>query len=209
MIDFTKHFERVYVINLDRRPDRYESFKQELAKHNIVDVERFSAVDGTTILANNIPLLAGEIGVLESHLAIIKKCKEDGIKNVLILEDDVYFTPEVNNLDEYLNSVPNDWDFIYFGGNHVYGTPPELVNEKIIKLNFTVALQCVAINHTMFDIIEAILPKMRKQVDAYYADLHKTFNAYGFYPNMAKQTAGFSDIQNRNVDYTNFFRDEK
>ncbi len=209
MIDFTKYFERVYVINLDRRPDRYESFKQELAKHNIADVDRFSAVDGTTILANKIPLLAGEIGVLESHLAIIKKCKEDGVKNVLILEDDVYFTPEINNLDEYINSVPNDWDFIYFGGNHVYGKPPELVNEKIIKLNFTVALQCVAINNTMFDVIEAILPNMRKQVDAYYADLHDTFKAYGFYPNMAKQTAGFSDIQNRNVDYTNFFNDEK
>lgn len=209
MIDFTKYFERVYVINLDRRPDRYESFKQELVKHNIADVERFSAVDGTTILANKIPLLAGEIGVLESHLAIIKKCKEDGVKNVLILEDDVYFTPEINNLDEYINSVPNDWDFIYFGGNHVYGKPPELVNEKIIKLNFTVALQCVAINNTMFDVIEAILPNMRKQVDAYYADLHDTFKAYGFYPNMAKQTAGFSDIQNRNVDYTNFFNDEK
>lgn len=207
MVNLSKYFDRVYVINLDRRPDRYEAFKKEIAKYGIENVERFSAVDGTTIMANNIPLLAGEIGVLESHLEIIKKCREDGVKNVLILEDDVYFSNEMLKLDEYMNNVPSDWDFIYFGGNHVYGQPPKYINDKIVKLNFTVALQCVAINSSMFEIIEAILPKRKKQVDAYYAELHNRFNAYCFYPNMAKQTAGYSDIQNRNVDYSNYFKD--
>jgi hypothetical protein len=206
-VNLKKYFDKVYVINLDRRPDRYESFKKEIGKYDIESIERFSAVDGTTIMSNGIPLLSGEIGVLESHLNIVKKCVEEGVKNVLILEDDVYFTDEILKLDEYMSMVPKDWDFIYFGGNHVYGTPPEPINDKIIKLNFTVALQCVAINSSIFEVIEAVLPKRKKQVDGYYADLHKTFNAYGFYPNMAKQVAGFSDIQNRNVDYSNFFRD--
>ena len=207
MIDLKKHFDKIYVINLDRRPDRYEKFKEEMLKHGIENVERFSAIDGTTITANGTPLLAGEIGVLLSHLEIIKKSREEGLNNVLIMEDDVYFSNEITKLDEYMSTVPSDWDFIYFGGNHVYGQPPMLVNEKLIKLNYTVALQCVAINNSMFEVIEAILPKMKKQVDAYYAELHDTFNAYGFYPNMAKQTAGFSDIQNRNVDYSNYFKD--
>ena len=206
MIDLTKYFDKIYVINLDRRPDRYEAFENEMKKYGVENIERFSAIDGTTIMANNIPLLAGEIGVLESHLMIIKKSREEGLKNILILEDDVYFTDEILKLDEYMSLIPKVWDFIYFGGNHVYGTPPELINEKIIKLNYTVALQCVAINHTIFDVIEAILPKRMKQVDAYYAELHNTFDAYGFYPSMAKQTAGFSDIQNRNVDYSNYFK---
>jgi hypothetical protein len=204
MVNLTKYFDKIYVINLDRRLDRYDSFKKEMSKYGIENVERFSAIDGST-LVNNTSLLSGEIGVLQSHLEIIKKCKEDNLKNVLILEDDVYFLNEILKLDNYMSLVPNDWDFIYFGGNHVYGTPPEIINEKIIRLNYTVALQCVAINNSMFDVIEAVLPKMKKQVDGYYADLHKTFNAYGFYPSMAKQIAGFSDIQNRNVDYSNFF----
>ena len=207
MIDFKKYFDKVYVINLDRRPDRFDSFKKELEKYGIEEVERFSAIDGTTIMSNEIPLLAGELGVLESHLQIIKKCREENVKNVLILEDDVYFTNEILKLDEYINNVPSDWDFIYFGGNHVYGQPPHLINDKVIKLNFTVALQCVAINSSMFEIIESVLTKRKKQVDAYYAELHNRFNAYGFYPNMAKQTNGFSDIQNRNVDYSNFFNE--
>jgi hypothetical protein len=205
MINLKNYFDRVYVINLDRRPDRFESFNKELEKHGIEEVERFSAIDGTTIMSNGIPLLVGELGVLESHHQIIKKCIEDNVKNVLILEDDVYFTNEILKLDDYIKSVPSDWDFIYFGGNHVYGEPPHLINDKIIKLNFTVALQCVAINSSMFEIIDSILLKRKKQVDAYYAELHNRFNAYGFYPNMAKQTAGFSDIQNRYIDYSNFF----
>ena len=207
MINLKKYFDKVYVINLDRRPDRFETFEKELSKYDIQHVEKFSAIDGSTIENNNSPILSGELGVLESHLEIIKKCKEENVKNVLILEDDVYFTDEVLNLDEYMAKVPSDWDFIYFGGNHVYGQKPEMLNDKIIKLNFTVALQCVAINNSMFEIIEMVLSKKQKQVDAYYAELHNRFNAYGFYPNMAKQKAGFSDIQNRNVDYSNFFTD--
>jgi hypothetical protein len=104
-------------------------------------------------------------------------------------------------------SVPNDWDFIYFGGNHKYGKPLERVNDKIVKLNYTVALQCVAIKNSMFEIIEMILTKMAKQVDTYYAELHDTFNAYGVVPSIAKQKIGFSDIQNRLVDYNMFFTD--
>jgi hypothetical protein len=207
MIDLKKHFEKVYVINLDRRPDRYDEFITELVKHKIDVVERFSAIDGNGFIDKNEKLLAGELGVLMSHLEIIKKCKEEKVKNVLILEDDVCFTDEINNLDEYMSNTPNDWDFIYFGGNHKYGQPPQLINDKIIKLNYTVALQCVAINNSVFDVIEIILSKMEKQVDAYYAELHNRFSAYGFYPNMAKQKLGFSDIQNRMVDYTNFFTD--
>jgi len=207
MVNLKKYFDAIYVINLDRRPDRYKSFLKEIEKFSITEVERFPAVDGATIMSNDISLLAGELGVLESHLCIIQKCKKNGFNNVLILEDDVYFTEEILKLDDYMSMVPSDWDFIYFGGNHVYGQPPKLINDKIIKLNFTVALQCVAINSSMFDIIERVLPKRQRQVDAYYAELHNRFNVYGFYPNMAKQTAGFSDIQNRNVDYSNYFRD--
>ena len=73
MVDFSKYFDKIYVINLDRRPDRYEAFQREMSKYGIENVERFSAIDGTTIMTNNMKLLLGELGVLESHLEIIKK----------------------------------------------------------------------------------------------------------------------------------------
>jgi len=206
MIDLKKYFDRLYCINLDKRPDRYEDAIAEFNKFNIVNVERFSGIDGS-LIKNDSRLLSGELGILETHNSIIKKVKEDLLNSVLVMEDDVYFTDEINNVDEYMKAVPDDWDFIYFGGNHVYGQPPVKINDKILKLNFTVALHCVAIKSTVFDEIIELLPRHNIQVDGCYGNLQKKYNGYAFYPNMAKQRNGFSDIQNRNVDYTTFFND--
>jgi GR25 family glycosyltransferase involved in LPS biosynthesis len=204
MINLNEYFEKIYCINLERRLDRYESVLNEFNKFNIQGVEIYSAIDGNTII-NNSSLLNGELGILETHYNIIKSCKEHGVKNVLILEDDIYFTEEINKLNDYMQSVPKDWDLLYFGGNHIYGNPPTKINDKILKLNFTVALHCVAINESIYDAILAVLPLRKKQVDTYYAQLQSGYNGYSFYPNMAKQKADYSDIQNKFVDYTNYF----
>lgn len=206
MLDFNRFFDKTYVINLDRRPDRYSQFLSELKKYDISGVNRYSAIDGSNYVSDY-GLLPGELGILMTHHSIITECMVNNVNNVLLIEDDVYFTDEIANIEDYISKVPSDWDFIYFGGNHKYSKPPELINDRVIKLNYTVALQCVAINKTMFEIIDSILSKKRKQVDTYYAELHDRFNAYGFYPSMAKQRVGFSDIQNRNVDYNNYFND--
>ena len=63
----------------------------------------------------------------------------------------------------------------------------------------------MSILSTYFDkILEITKPRM-KAVDSYYSELHPTINAYGFTPNMAFQTPGYSDIQERYVDYNEFF----
>jgi GR25 family glycosyltransferase involved in LPS biosynthesis len=100
MVNLSKYFDKIYVINLDRRPDRYESFKTEMCKFGIKNIEKFSAIDGNLITQNNVKLLAGEIGILQSHLTIIKKCKEEGLNNVLIMEDDVFFSDEIDDTSD-------------------------------------------------------------------------------------------------------------
>ena len=207
MIDLTKYFDKIYVINLDKRSDRLSDFHEEIKNFDIYGVERFSAIDGVIHHNEDSKILTGEIGILMSHLEIIKNAHAEGLNNILILEDDVIFTDEINKLDEYMDEVPKNWDFIYFGGNHVYGEKPIKISDRILKLNGTVALQCVALNKSLFETLLILLPQMKKQVDAYYADLHDVYNAYGFFPNMAKQKAGYSDIQNGFVDYTNYFKD--
>lgn len=204
MINLNEYFEKVYCINLDRRPDRYKIVTEEFKKFDMKGVERYSAIDGN-ILENNSPLLNGELGILETHYNIIKTCKENNVKNVLIIEDDVYFTNEITLIEDYLKLVPNDWDLLYFGGNHTYGTPPIKINDKVLKLNFSVALHCVAINQSIYDAILTLLPLKKKQVDSYYGQLQNGYNGYCFYPNIAKQKADFSDIQNKFVDYNNYF----
>lgn len=201
------YFENIYCVNLKTRKDRWWQTTEEFKKFNISNVKRYNATDGSKVANPNPRLLKGELGILLTHINLIEMAKKRNYSNIMIMEDDVYFTDELLKLEEYMNLVPENWDLLYFGANHVYGKLPlEMVNEKIAKLNFSVGLQCVVVKNTMFDKILDLIPNLEKQVDAYYADLHKDNNCFGFQPNIALQREGFSDIQGRNVNYDSFFK---
>jgi GR25 family glycosyltransferase involved in LPS biosynthesis len=202
-------FDEIYCINLKNREDRWKSFLNEMERLNITNVKRFDAVNGRELdysnLIYNRNLLPGELGVLMSHINLIKEAKEKNLESILIMEDDVYFTDEIYKLNDYLNSVPEDWNFIYFGGNHGQYTP-EIVNNRTCRLKNSFGLQCVAIKNTMYDRILNDAIKLEKQIDVYYASYQSENKSYCFNPNMALQKVDYSDIQNRVVDYTHFFK---
>ena len=126
------YFDKIYCINLDRRTDRWEKCKTQFDKHGI-NVERFSALDGDKLEYSNKRLLPGEIGIIRSNLELVKKAKENNYKNILIFEDDVEFADDLNEkFEKYIKQVPEDWSFLYLGGNHVGGTHP--VNRNLHKI---------------------------------------------------------------------------
>ena len=157
-------------------------------------------------LINNTNLLDGELGILETHIELITRCKQENIKSILIFEDDVVFSKKIKDIEKFINDVPEDWDMIYFGGNHTYGKKLEHIKNDVYQLNFTVSLHCVALKNTIYDEVLNLLSKKEKQVDNYYTELQQKYNCYGFYPNLAFQTQDFSDIQNKFVDYSIFFK---
>jgi glycosyl transferase family 25 len=199
--------DKIFCINLDRRPDRWESVQKQFQKHGIKNVERFSAVDGNSIKVNNqINLLPGEIGCLLSHLEIVKKAKEQGLKNYLVLEDDVIFRDDFSKLYERFNKqIPEDWNMVYLGGNNVIDHPVK-ISENVFKIYNTYAIHAVIVKDTLYDYLIEMLPKMKKPVDVYFADLQKIFNCYCFNnPKLAWQNTGFSDIQMKEINY-NFLK---
>ena len=198
-----KYFDKIYCINLNRREDRWNETLEELKKWGLSDsVSRYSAIDGNT-LNNDTVINNGELGILTTHINIITEAKENNYNNILILEDDIEFTKEIENIDEYMSLVPSDWDMLYFGGNHNkhIGKEINLLNEKIIKLNETYGIHFVVINNTVYDLILNLITKRNKPIDVYYADIQKSYNCYGFNPSIALQRESFSDIQNKNVNY--------
>ena len=112
---------KTFVINLDRRSDRWEMFKK-----NSKDYERFSAVDGKEIKNsiqlqqifenNDYHMRRGMVGCLLSHVKLyIQLINQSEYDYYMILEDDVEFTP---NFEEKYNNMLNkvsDWDFIFLG----------------------------------------------------------------------------------------------
>lgn len=108
-----ENIDKIIFINLDRRRDRLEEIIEEFKKMEIPPnkIIRFDAI------SHNI----GNIGCSLSHLNVMKMVKENGWKNVLILEDDFSFVVNKEYLNEFLNYVFKElnksWDVIMFGYN--------------------------------------------------------------------------------------------
>lgn len=205
-------FDKVFCINLDKRKDRLNLVEKELSKHNVV-FERFSAIDGETInkkdYTTNSKIPVGHIGCTLSHAKLIKLCKEKGYKKVLILEDDVVFKENFEELfKEYIKEVPEDWNMFYLGGNHNVhvGNKLEMVTKHVGKCNQTFSTHAYAINESLFDEAISVLSKGEKQVDIYYSEIQKRKKIYTFFPGIANQRIGYSDILNKDVDYSNIIQ---
>ncbi len=132
-------FDRVVVINLDRRPEKMKHFR-EVWKN--VDVpwptaHRVRAVDGQKVPK---PWWfdsgAGAWGCYMSHLRELERALMDGVKSILLLEDDA--VPMANfdrRLKEFIEHLPDDWDGLFLGGQHLKQNlcPPILVNPHVLR----------------------------------------------------------------------------
>ena len=92
------YFDKIFCINLDSRPDRWEQVQKEFDKVGILNkVERFSARTSKNEGGPTGKNVRGKLkwknldGTIMSHMTCVKYAKENNLKNVFIFEDDVYF----------------------------------------------------------------------------------------------------------------------
>ena len=100
-------FDKIFVINLEDREDKWLEICQRLTALGIREFERFPAVKRplsaypeqfyadmnlSRIQPEDIEkYLANASGCKQSHLEILKKAQLEGFENILILEDDCAF----------------------------------------------------------------------------------------------------------------------
>ncbi|KAK0421217.1 hypothetical protein QR680_015119 [Steinernema hermaphroditum] len=128
-------FDKIYLINLRRRPERLKKMSAIL---NLLGIEYtyWEATDGQRLdkdgYAKEIRILPGyedpyhkrtlkkgEIGCFLSHYRIWKDVVEKGYKRVLVFEDDLRFlengTQRLLETMEDIDAHQTEWDLIYLG----------------------------------------------------------------------------------------------
>jgi GR25 family glycosyltransferase involved in LPS biosynthesis len=206
-------FDKIYCINLDKRKDNWEECKKEFEKFSIDSVCRISAVDGEKLFETGkypSKVNAGNRGLVLSNIKIFEEAKDKKLENILIMEDDVSFSDDINQISELMKLVPEDWDLIYFGANHCTQEgkePPHKINDRVVKCHYSKATHCIGFNSRTFDFILENLKKHNLPIDVIYIRyIQSEFNVYSFFPALAEQRPGYSDIQSRNCNYKKFIK---
>ena len=91
--------------------------KENLCKNfkKNINIHFINAIDGN-LLEKKGNLSMNHIACSMSHLKAWDYVMENNIENFIILEDDVVFKDNfLKKTDEYLQNIPKDWSFIYFG----------------------------------------------------------------------------------------------
>ncbi len=184
-------FDKVYVINLERRQDRLEKISENLNELNIY-FERFEALDYLKIESE--PSVACAL----SHRGVIEKAKAEGNKSILVLEDDCYFVDGfIDKFNLLIDSLPEDWDMLYLGSSANEG---ETISGGLRKTIRCLTSHAIGIKDTVYDkLIE--INKGTIHVDHAYMSIMSDLNVYSAYPSLIKQSAGYSDISNLNASY--------
>ena len=118
------HFDRVRIINLAHRTDRRAQMIGELRRIGAAEDARVAFFDARRFDAPGSFTSIGARGVYHSHLDILDEAAAAG-ESVLILEDDVDFTPAARD-----TMLPDNWQIFY--GGHYAATPDDLPNSDII-----------------------------------------------------------------------------
>ena len=208
---FFNYFDKAYCINLEKRNDRLVNFIAQVKTFDLGEFERIVAIDGQNIYPKDYKskLLSGEIGLALSVKNILENAIMNNYDSILILEDDCIFTNEIKIIHEYFKLLPNDWDMVYFGGNHnthAGHIPPAKMNDKVCKLHHTYSSHCIGIKSNIYKNILNLLKPLNNPIDVVYTKIQKIFNVYSFYPAIAKQYLNYSDILHKEIDYNKYIK---
>lgn len=113
-------FDRIVCISLRRREDRRERLLKHLKEIGWpwAMPTFFYAVDGRRVpLPEWWTAGPGAWGCMQSHRQVLEQALTDGVKRLLVLEDDVFFVEDfAARAAEFMAEVPDDWEQIMFGG---------------------------------------------------------------------------------------------
>lgn len=193
---------KYYYINLDHRSDRNQFMVDQFKKFQISNYERIHGIKENF----------GHIGCSKSHILAIKKFIDSKEDICFILEDDFEFIIDQKTYNDLLDKLylsHINWNMVLLaanvlqapGFNNFLRTCLNAQTTAGYMINKKFATTLLKNYEDGLDLL--IRTKNTKYcIDQYWKKLqNKNNNWYIFTPKCGKQMAGFSDIENRRVDY--------
>ena len=146
-------FDAIYCINLDRETGRWESVMRQ-GKALGIDhrIRRFAAIETPD---------SHHIGCGLSHRAVVAEAKWLGLRNVLVLEDDVLFSRQITDVlaKSLAELAEREWRLLYLGGQRWGRTLPEAPGCRFLQTaHGLTCLHAVAYHHAVYDQILTEVP---------------------------------------------------
>jgi len=200
--------QNTLVINLESRHDRLQHVMAELQK---------IGVRGQRYNANK--TVNGAVGCTISHIKCLETAKANDWKHVFICEDDITFLePDVfmKNLTRFYEA-DYDWDVVIVGGNNAL--PYRKASDFCIQVhNCQTTTGYIVQNHYYDVLINNFKESLRNllktpekknvyAIDIYWKQLQNRDRWYMIIPPTVIQCAGYSDIEQRVVNYENMMTD--
>ena len=201
----TDNIDHIFYINLDKRVDRKELFEAELIKYELT-AERFTGI--------YYPPPLGTVGCGKSHLQVLELAKLRKYKNVLIFEDDFYFTEPKQVVEDCLHRLfttkPN-FDVCFLAQNLFSGTV-DTEDPLFTRVAYSATASGYIVNAHYYDklieLYKFAMPKLEETMmhwiyanDQIWKSLQETDNWYCFTKRLGKQREGLSDNSNRIEKY--------
>lgn len=210
-------FEHTVTINLDRRPDRWFAL-QDMWTIAGVSLQRVSAIDGMSVteevvegyrsrkpqdgmfgLPQEERALRGQIGCLESHIAVMARAMREGWPYVCVIEDDAAVHPTLLSwVQIHSQQIPDDWQAIRLGGMLMADYPFDQVTEAVRRVYRVLCTTATIYREASYGYVLDALEKRDSPVDESLVRFDRLGYTYAILPFPCIQAKSGSDIGNRN-----------
>lgn len=189
-------FDRTYLINLDRNPERLDYAENELFKIGYENFERWPAVDGKALRlkSKNKRLTPGMIGCYQSHLNVLEDAIKNSYETIMVFEDDIKPVDGFADLlEQAFPLLPKDWEFVFwgYGERGPFGSYKKMVNDYWVVPGCPWGTQAYMVRgketiKKLYDLLQGIT----MQIDEKLANTvlpYNGFKYYGVFPSLINQ----------------------
>lgn len=189
-------FDEIYLINLDKRLDRYKESLRQLESCE-TNFKRISAIEDNE---------SGARGLRDTMLLIFNEALKNNYKNILVFEDDVEFVVEPFWVGETIKAVveelPENYFICYLGGQPTGGFR-DYYSAHLLPVNKYFATH--AVMYSQQGIKEIMARGLGYPIDNWLVDNIQTEgNCYCVHPMLASQRPDMSDIGKTFINWKPF-----